>query len=104
VTQAATSVPAPSTPTPVPTVGSAGGDLLALGKEVFEKKAGNVGCQACHGPDAKGVVGPNIRGKSADDIRKALKEVDLMMQTVKNLSDEDIEAVAAYLEFLTTQP
>lgn len=94
----------PSTPTPVVPVSSAGGDLLVLGKEVFEKKAGNVGCQACHGIDAKGVVGPNIRGKTADDIRKALKEVDLMMQTVKNLDDRDIEAVAAYLRYLTTQP
>jgi mono/diheme cytochrome c family protein len=77
---------------------------LALGKEVFEKKAGGIGCQACHGMDAKGNIGPNIRGATAVQIREALATVDLMKETVKNLNAEDIEAVAAYLAYLATQP
>ncbi|MBI4220912.1 MAG: cytochrome c [Chloroflexi bacterium] len=85
---------------------------MALGKEVFEKKAGNVGCKACHGISGKGDVGigPNIRGKTAADIRRILEDVDspedpgLMRRVVTNLNDEDIEAVAAYLQYLTTQP
>ncbi len=111
--------PLPVTPTVTPTSGVAtppaisptpgssspsDAQVLALGKEVFERKAGGIGCQACHGIDAKGQIGPNIRGASADDIRKALTEVDMMMQAVKNLNAQDIEAVAAYLKYLATQP
>ncbi|MBI2872816.1 MAG: cytochrome c [Chloroflexi bacterium] len=116
-TPTATPVPTP-TPTqsavlpPTPTASAGGNDLLALGKEVFEKKAGNVGCKACHGISGKGDVGigPDIRGKTADDIRRALKESDspeepgLMAQVVTNLNDQDIEAVAAYLAYLAEQP
>ena len=108
----ATRSPAPTgvvpTPPPIsPTPGSdppPSVDLLALGKEVFEKKAGGVGCQSCHGIDGKGKIGPNIRGKTAENIRQALSTVDLMMEVVKNLDAQDIEAVAAYLKYLATQP
>ena len=74
------------------------------GRYVFEVKAGGTGCQLCHGTDAKGVVGPNIRGKTADDVRQALQSVDLMITAVKNVDSEDIRAVAAYLQWLATQP
>lgn len=63
-----------------------------------------MGCQACHGMDAKGLVGPNIRGKTADQIRTALGTVEMMVPIGKNLDAEDIEAVAAYLKWLSTQP
>lgn len=73
---------------------------------MFEKEAGGVGCQACHGLDAKGLQGPgpNIRGKTAEEVRNALQTAEMMIAVVKNLSLEDIEAVAAYLKWLATQP
>jgi len=83
---------------------STSSDPLVRGRYVFEVKAGGTGCQLCHGTDAKGVVGPNIRGKTADDVRQALQSVDLMITAVKNVDSEDIRAVAAYLQWLATQP
>jgi len=38
----------------------------------------NKNCIACHGEDAKGSVGPDIRDKSATDIRHAITKVPLM--------------------------
>lgn len=77
-------------------------ELLAQGEEIFQKTAGGVGCQYCHGPDGKGKIGPNIRGKPEEAIQNALGLV-LQMQIVK-LNDQEIRAVAAYLKYLETQP
>jgi len=83
---------------------STSSDPLVRGRYVFEVKAGGTGCQLCHGMDAKGVVGPNIRGKTPDEIRQALQSVDLMMTAIKNVDSDDIKAVSAYLQWLATQP
>ncbi|MBI4640698.1 MAG: cytochrome c [Candidatus Tectomicrobia bacterium] len=77
-------------------------NLIPKGEEVFQKTAGNVGCQYCHGADAKGKVGPNIRGKSAKAITQALGTV-LQMGFI-TLTEDQIEAVAAYLKYLESQP
>ncbi|MBW7884391.1 MAG: hypothetical protein H3C34_17475, partial [Caldilineaceae bacterium] len=76
--------------------------VVAKGEEVFQVTAGGVGCQICHGPDAKGLIGPNIRGKTADDIRYQFENNSRMRFIV--LADEEIEAVATYLQYLATQP
>jgi len=65
-----------------------------------------VGCQYCHGVNAKGNIGPNIRGKSSETIKQALGTVEQMflVSEVTPLSEEDIEAIAAYLKYLESQP
>ncbi len=77
--------------------------MRAKGQELYQKTAGGVGCQACHGADGKGKpnTAPGVRGASADDIRRALGG-DAMNSI--SLSEEEIEAVAAYLEYLDSQP
>ncbi|MBI4202101.1 MAG: cytochrome c [Chloroflexi bacterium] len=96
-----------STPTPtLPDVGSS--DPLVLGKLIFDKTAGNVGCAFCHGLDAKGngpalVGAPYIRGKNEGDVRAAIAGGVPMMGFIK-LTEEEYTAVAAYLQFLETQP
>lgn len=79
-------------------------DLIARGEEIFQKTAGDVGCAACHGPEAKGEleIGPYIRGKPRETIADALKTVGEM--EFLDLSEEEIDAVAAYLKYLKTQP
>jgi mono/diheme cytochrome c family protein len=77
----------------------------ANGKVIFEKTAGGVGCAACHGLDGRGkrdLASPNIRGKAVSDILRAL-ETRAQMRFI-NLSDDELEAVAAYLKALNGQP
>jgi mono/diheme cytochrome c family protein len=72
--------------------------LAAAGKVIFEVTAGGVGCAKCHGMDGRGNVGPNIRGRSASAVQRALRNVGEM--DIVNLSDAEIEQVVAYLQFL----
>jgi mono/diheme cytochrome c family protein len=88
-------VPELSTSTPAPE-----GDIVALGERLYQKEAGGIGCQYCHGQDARGDVGPNIRGKSLAAILQAVGTIP-NMQMMANLTDEEFEAIAAYLETLT---
>ncbi len=109
---AAASVPgasaavATATPTlsPVPTTGL---DPVARGKVIFEKTAGGVGCAYCHGLDAKGggpanVNAPNIRGATEQKFRAAAGGGAPLMTFIK-LSDEEIEAVLTYIQYLDQQ-
>jgi len=85
---------------PLPAPPAAGtGDPVAQGEQIFQKTAGGVGCASCHGPEARGLIGPNIRGKTASQISSALGHVDAMLFI--KLTSEQIEAVAAYLATLT---
>lgn len=77
-------------------------DLLAQGKLVFEKTAGGVGCAYCHGMDGKGLIGPNIRGKTVENIRFQLANNPQM--TFITLRDDEVQAAEAYLKYLLTQP
>ncbi len=70
-------------------------DLVARGEQIFQKTAGGVGCASCHGIEATGMVGPNIRGRTASQIASALGRVEAM--SFIKLTSEDVEAVAAYL-------
>ncbi len=71
------------------------------GEELYQRTAGGAGCAICHGADAYGSVGPNIRGSSVQEIKKALGTV-ASMSFIK-MTDEQIEAVSAYLKYLQSQ-
>lgn len=99
----------PPTPVRTPAVSAGGNDLLAKGKTLFEKTAGGVGCAYCHGLDGKGngpagVSAPPNRGATEDQFRKALVNPDSVMTYIFKLSDEEIKALVAYLQYLNTQP
>ncbi|MDP2719415.1 MAG: cytochrome c [Dehalococcoidia bacterium] len=76
---------------------------LDKGKVIYEETAGGVGCKMCHGADGKGGnQGPPIRGKSVEDVNRALATSETM--EFINLTDEEVESVAAYLKYLNSQP
>ncbi|MBI2916644.1 MAG: cytochrome c [Chloroflexi bacterium] len=96
--------PAPNTSSTGPT----STDLLARGQLLYDKTAGGVGCAHCHALDGKGqgpaqVNAPNIRGKTEGDVRAAIQGGVPMMGFLI-LTDEDITAVVAYLQYLNEQP
>lgn len=97
--------PAPTPSQPVSLQGDAD-SRLARGEEIFQRLAGGVGCQYCHGKTAKGDIGPNIRGKPPEAIKQALGtnvQMFFISETTP-LTEEDIEALAAYLKYLESQP
>ena len=100
---APTATPAPeTTPVPVqeePAIEPEEEDLAAKGEEIFQQTAGGTGCAVCHGKDASGNIGPDIRGKSVADIQDALSFVDAMSSI--SLKDVGIRAVAAYLQTIS---
>jgi DNA-binding beta-propeller fold protein YncE/mono/diheme cytochrome c family protein len=91
---------------PKPVVASAtSGNAVALGRTIFEKTAGGVGCAACHGIDARGggqLGAPDIRGADEMRVRAALAGVALMSGIA--LNDAEIAAVVAHLQELNKQP
>ncbi len=76
--------------------------LISTGEVIFQETAGGIGCQFCHGRDARGDIGPNIRGKTAEAIEVQF-EINAQMSFI-DLTDKEIEAVGAYLQWLATQP
>ena len=85
-----------------PTASPAPAEVIARGEELFQRTAGGRGCAACHGRDARGKVGaPSIVGRSANSIRGALQRVPQM--SFISLTDNEVEAVAAYLQYLRSQ-
>lgn len=59
-------------------------------------------CSACHGPDAAGkpaIKAPAIKGKTEADVKKALDTPKHAMAK-KKLNDEQMKAVATYLQGL----
>ena len=77
--------------------------FIKRGEEIFQRSAGGVGCASCHGIDARGVdaSAPEILGRPPKAIKRALATVSRM--DFISLSDDDVEAVAAYLQFLKSQ-
>ena len=95
----ATSTPVTSTPaasTPAATGGASEAELIERGREIYFRPTS---CVACHGDDAKGLVGPDIIGKTADDIAEQL-EINDAMQFLAGLPRRDLEAIEAYLASL----
>lgn len=74
-------------------------EVLSLedqGEILFQETAGRDGCQECHGEDALGLEGPNIRGKTVDNIVEAINSFP-EMEDMFGLTPNEIEAIAAYL-------
>lgn len=64
------------------------------------------GCAACHGLEGRGnAVGPAIAGFGVDDLREKAWKGPGGMPTYSaiDLSDEDLEAIAAYLHTISAQ-
>jgi mono/diheme cytochrome c family protein len=89
--------------------------MVDKGNEIYHKQGL---CYACHGQDAKGLVGPNLTDDvwlhskgSFDDIVKQIavgvtKEqsksgVPMPAKGGASISDEDVKAVAAYVYILS---
>jgi mono/diheme cytochrome c family protein len=84
---------------------AAGANPRAVGRTMFEKTAGGVGCAACHGMDGKGGAqfnAPDIRGADEMRVRAALAGVAVMSRIA--LNDAEIAAVVAHLQELNKQP
>ena len=86
--------------------------LLGRGKEIFEEGIASQGvpaCTTCHGPQARGNdLFPRLAGQHADYlvkqvlvIQRDLRASPLMRDVIKNLSQDQMRAVAAYLESLS---
>lgn len=89
---------------------------LALGRQIY--KGGNLteggpACQACHGPKGAGIAGsgyPQVGGQYVDytlaqlkAFREATRMNDdkmLMRSIIKDMTDEELEAVANYIATL----
>ena len=69
----------------------------ANGEKLFKAK-----CAACHGADAAGkpaMKSPAIKGKSADDIQKAIS-TSPKHASLKSLTPAEVKDLAAYLATL----
>ncbi|MGO9931734.1 MAG: c-type cytochrome [Steroidobacteraceae bacterium] len=86
--------------------------LIARGKEIFEEGASSQGvpaCASCHGPQARGSdIFPRLAGQHADylvkqvlAIQRDLRVSPVMHGVVENLSQDQMRAVAAYLESIS---
>ena len=69
----------------------------AGGEKTFKAK-----CAGCHGADAAGkpaVKSPSIKGKSAEDIGKAIS-TSPKHASLKKLTPDEVKSIAAYLATL----
>jgi mono/diheme cytochrome c family protein len=101
---AAAQAAAPAPP-PAAAPGGTGQNALALGRTIFEKTAGGVGCASCHGMNGRGGAqfnAPDIRGADEMRLRSALAGVVVMSQI--RLNDAEIGAVVLHLQELNKQP
>jgi hypothetical protein len=76
---------------------------LAEGKRVFNEVAG-VGCKTCHGEYAEGDLGVGVfmRGASEGAIRAAIDAIAEMVVVKNVITEDEIEAISAYVEYLGT--
>jgi cytochrome c553 len=76
---------------------------IEAGRQVYQTIAG-IGCKTCHGDYAEGDlgVGPFIRGATDGMIRAAVDATNEMSIIKTTITDDDINAVAAYLDYLGT--
>ncbi len=74
---------------------------IADGRNAFRTIAG-IGCASCHGQFAEGDlgVGPYIRGATEGTIRAAISGIGEMVVIRNTIQESQIDAVAAYLEYL----
>ena len=76
---------------------------MEKGRTVFRTVAG-IGCKSCHGDFAEGDlgVGPYIRGATEGMIRAAIEGIGEMIAVKMMIKEEEITAVASYLDYLGT--
>lgn len=76
-------------------------DLVTQGEKVFNEVA-DIGCKICHGDFAEGDlgVGPFIRGASRGSIQAAIDAIGEMIAIRHVITEEEVKAVSAYLEYL----
>lgn len=107
VTSPSATLPA-ATPAAKPSASAAATGVVALGKRVYET-AGDLGCTECHqasgrgGKTAAGDTAPDIRGATLTKVKDALGGGAAAMSFIK-LSEQEIEAVVAYLDYLNGLP
>jgi cytochrome c553 len=87
-------------------------DLIALGKAIYEQgipESNVVSCLVCHGPNAEGIRKiPRLGGLSYSYLKRRLDQwgegfdaaAEPMPQIARNLSPDEIEALASYLSFV----
>lgn len=78
-------------------------ELLAQGEEVYNTIAG-IGCKGCHGEYAEGDlgVGPFTRGANEGMVSAAVSGIGEMVVVKNIITDEQVTAVSAYLNYLGT--
>jgi mono/diheme cytochrome c family protein len=100
-----TTIPGATTTTTVGERSPENDPILALGKLVWEETAGGVGCQDCHGLNARGKAeAPSVVGAGRTKIASALGGGVVDMNFDVKLTSEEIDAVAAYLSYLVAHP
>ena len=93
----------PASPTsPAPSGGVADANLIAQGKGYYLNGVGTqaIACARCHGMNALGDTAPKVAGKNATQIRTAIQSVAVMAPFFGDVSNDQIEAIAAYLKSL----
>lgn len=74
---------------------------VAKGKEAFQSP---IGCQVCHGMDAKGAIGPNIRQTSLERVYHAVQSFnDMIAWKTANPAlfvEKSLKNITAYLQTL----
>ena len=99
------------------TIGTASAELVEQGEQIY--RAGNAdtgvaACMACHGPAGSGnpqAMFPQLNGQHAAYVVKALKDfrdgnrtndnAKMMQGVVARMTDQEMEAVAQYIQGLT---
>src|ERR1700720_3675376 len=87
-------------------------NLMARGKQIFDQYITSQGipaCASCHGPQARGNdIFPRLAGwvpdylvKQALVIQRTLRAAPVMHDVIKDLSQDQMRAVATYLESLS---
>lgn len=70
--------------------------LLLEGKELYA----NFGCAACHGPEAKGAIGPSLLGKNKDEVMRLVRSprsAAMPPFSPERLSDADLNKIVNFL-------
>lgn len=100
-------------------IGVADEELVEHGRRLYmggSHSAGIASCAGCHGPSGEGIPGahfPQLRGQHADYTADRLRRYragenngdddpysNIMVAVSRNLTDEDIEALASFIEGL----
>jgi cytochrome c553 len=99
------------------TIGVAAADVVAAGEQIYRAgnaKTGVAACMACHGPAGSGnplANFPALNGQNAEYLVKALKDfraatrandnAKMMQGVVARMTDQEMEAVAQYIQGLS---